>query len=316
MVQEKVNNLPFVSVVIPAYNEEKLLPRCLSSLSELDYPRDRLEVIVVDNGSQDRTQTIAQSQGAVLLIDESRTVAGLRNIGAKNANGELLAFVDADCLVAADWLQKAVPYFHDPKTAAWGAPPEPPSPPTWVQSAWYLVRKKAEPVQAVEWLESMNLFVRKPLFDSLGGFNESLITCEDVDFCYRLHAHGRIVADAGIRVVHLGEAATVRDFIRKEIWRAKGNFQGIKSHGLSLKELPSLFIPLYFGGGIPLLFIFSLFILGATGLLVVAAFYVAPTGAVIWKIRKKTKDSIDILRLVLLLQVYFWTRTSSAFYLC
>lgn len=315
MLKENTDTLPFVSVIIPAYNEESFLPRCLASLSELDYPRDKLEVIVVDNGSRDRTQAIARANGAVVLIDESRTVAGLRNLGAEQAKGSLLAFVDADCLVAADWLQKAVVYFDDTGIAGWGAPPEPPSAPTWVQSAWYLVRKKAEPVQPVEWLESMNLFVRKPLFEHLGGFNESLITCEDVDFCYRLRAHGRIVADGGIRVVHLGEAATVREFIRKEIWRGKGNFQGIKSHGFSAKELPSLVIPLYFGAFIPLLFLIFLFIFGPKGLLLWALFYLAPSGVVIWKIRKKDKSFTIILKLVLLLQCYFWARTYSVLYL-
>jgi len=64
------------SIIIPAYNEEKHLPGCLESIAMLNYSKDEYEIILVDNGSSDRTIKIAESYGAIILIDNSKTVSG------------------------------------------------------------------------------------------------------------------------------------------------------------------------------------------------------------------------------------------------
>ncbi|GAF86581.1 unnamed protein product, partial [marine sediment metagenome] len=71
-----------VSIIIPTYNEEKRLPACLDSISRLDYSKEDIEVIVVDNGSTDGTREIAKSCGVEVLRDDSMNVSGLRNLGA------------------------------------------------------------------------------------------------------------------------------------------------------------------------------------------------------------------------------------------
>lgn len=304
---------PLVSVIIPTFNEENYLPACLQSLVNVDFPAHDLEVIVVDNGSSDRSREIAGSFGAVVLQDNAKNVSGLRNLGAWRAEGEVLAFVDADCVVARDWLKRASDYFEDNSVAAWGAPPGLPTRATWVQEAWFLVRRKEEEVYDTEWLESMNLFVHRPLFKKVGGFNEALITCEDVDLCYRMRSHGRIVADSRIRVVHMGEAATIGGFMKKEIWRGRSNFAGIRSHGLSAKELPSLCIPIYFGGLIPLVLIASAIMASHMWLLVAVLLYALPSVAVLFRIRPKKAGVLAVARLTLVLQCYFWARTFAIF---
>ncbi len=122
-----------VSIIIPALNEEKYLPGCLRSIENLDFPKDQIEVIVIDNGSTDKTKEVAVNHGAEFLQDSTLNVSGLRNLGAMHAKNDILAFVDADCLVATDWLIKADKYFQDSGTIAWGAPPSLPDNPTWVQ---------------------------------------------------------------------------------------------------------------------------------------------------------------------------------------
>nr|MBA2449198.1 glycosyltransferase family 2 protein [Chloroflexota bacterium] len=101
---------PFVSVVIPVFNDPDRLRTCLQALEHQTYPKDRYEVIVVDNGS-------AQTVGP--LVDEFRQArstyekvpgtAAARNRGIALASGEVLAFTDADCIPAHDWLAKGVP---------------------------------------------------------------------------------------------------------------------------------------------------------------------------------------------------------------
>ena len=302
-----------ISIIIPAYNEEKHIGQCLDSIFNLDYPRDKFEVIVIDNGSTDRTREIAASYDILLLQDSRKNVSGLRNLGARHAKGDILAFVDADCVVARDWLKQAEKYFNDFSVVAWGAPPIPPENSTWVQAAWFLVRKKNKVIEEVDWLESMNLFVRKDLFDKVGGFDESLITCEDVDLSYRLSKFGKIISDSRLKVIHLGEAATVREFFKKELWRGKGNFKGVLRHGLSLKEIPSLVIPLYFGVLVPLGLMWAVTNINLLSLLVVLGLVMIPGIATMIKITKKQATRLVRLQLLLLIYIYFLARTCSLF---
>lgn len=300
--------LPFISIIIPAFNEERYLPECLEAVKKLDYPQELFEILVIDNGSTDRTPDIAAEMGAVVLTDGRANVSGLRNLGAARAQGEILLFIDADCLVKSDMLNRASIYFGRQDIAAWGAPPIVPESSTWVQKAWYQVRRKEKEVEEVEWLESMNLFVFRDKFKKVDGFNEDLITCEDVDLCYRLKEHGRIISDGRIQVVHLGEAATVKEFFLKELWRGKGNFAGLRSHGLTLKELVSVVIPVYFGVFLPLLFLGTMFWAIPFAIYLDIAGLCMPSFMFIYRIRAKIEVS-RLPGLLFLLQVYFLART-------
>src|SRR5690606_5957874 len=96
-----------ITVVIPAFNEQDCLAATLRALQAQDYPAGRVEVIVVDNGSTDRTREIAAALGARVLVRPGVTIAALRNAGAAEARGEILAFLDADCVPAPDWARQA-----------------------------------------------------------------------------------------------------------------------------------------------------------------------------------------------------------------
>ena len=303
-----------ISIIIPAFNEEECLPQCLDSIFNLDYPREKFEVIVIDNGSADRTCEIAASYDVLLLQDSTKNVSGLRNMGARHAKGDILAFVDADCVVARDWLVNAEKYFGDSSVAAWGGPPGVPENGTWVQRVWSVLRQNRRPVEIVDWLGAINFFVRKCLFNEVGGFDESLVTCEDVDLSYRLSKYGKIISDNSLKVIHLGEAATLKEFFRKEVWRGAGNFRGVLRHGLSLKEIPSLAIPVYFGVVLPLsLLMVMLLDFRILSMIVTFVLLILPGFAAMVKIRGKRTDFVSKMQLLLLIYVYFCARTSSVF---
>lgn len=304
-------SLPSVSIIIPTYNEELFLPGCLESISNLDYPKDKVEVIVVDNGSIDRTLDIAKAAGVKLLINPDLNVAGLRNFGAKNSQNDILAFVDADCLVDKDWLKNAAEYVSDERVVIWGSPPVPPEKCTWVQEAWFLVRKKVENIQTVEWLETMNLFIRKKDFMAVAGFNQDLETCEDVDFCYRAAQNRRIVSDCRIKVIHLGEAATVKHFFQKELWRGKSNLRGLLSHGIKLKEMPSLILPLYFLIIVPVTLLYFMMTWSITSFLFMILIMMTPSMGMIFKLYPKKIQNEQWLKLLLLIHIYFFARSIS-----
>ncbi len=120
MVNSK--ELPSVSVVIPAYNEEEYLPLCLQSIRRQDYPGE-YEVIAADNASEDKTARVALSWGAKLVYENKRSPACARQKGAEAATGEIIAFIDADTQAPTCWLSAIVSRFvREPETVVVSGP--------------------------------------------------------------------------------------------------------------------------------------------------------------------------------------------------
>jgi glycosyltransferase involved in cell wall biosynthesis len=233
------------SVIIPARDEEHNIGRCLDSILRVDWDAEQFEIIVADNGSQDRTAEIAAQKGATVYLLPGLTISALRNYAAARARGAILAFMDADCTVEPSWFREASKYLDRDEIACFGAPPQVPAQSTWVQRAWFEVRRKTVALGETFWLESMNMFVRREAFSGCGGFDETLVTCEDYDLSVRLRAGGGVFTDSSIVATHYGEAATLSHFFRKELWRGIGNLKGVRNHGVRLSELPSLCLPLW-----------------------------------------------------------------------
>jgi glycosyltransferase involved in cell wall biosynthesis len=234
-----------VSVIIPVRNDEKRLGRLLQSLNAQTIVA---ELIVIDNGSSDDSAKVAKEYGAQVFIYPGLRVGALRNRGVEASSGDVIAFVDSDHEVPADWIDSGVrALFASDAIGAVGSHYLPPVNSTWVQRVWGIHRlrgsREAEPV---DWLGAGNLIVRRIVFEQIGGFREDLVAAEDVDLCHRIRENGKeVICDRKIQSVHHGEPRTLRDFFRKEYWRGSSGVKAWISQGFPLSDLPSLVWPVW-----------------------------------------------------------------------
>ena len=214
------------SIIIPIKNSEETLQWCLQSVM-LQAGEDDYEVICVDNGSSDGSVGIVERfrdkypKKIKLLHSSASTVSGVRNAGAKESKGEFLAFLDSDCIAPAWWLKKASERIKEGWDAlgGWGRT---------IAGMSKLIMLWNDSVRPrvdgkISWIPSCDLFIRRRLFNAIGGFSEQFVTTEDVEFCSRVKKAGvEIGYFSDLDVVHLGEPKNLWDFFKKEVWRGKG----------------------------------------------------------------------------------------------
>ena len=179
---------PKFSIVIPARNEERFIGACLESIrAAATFYSDQLEVIVVLNRCTDRTEEIAHRFGARTVREDSKNLARIRNVGAQQATGKFLVTIDADSTMTPDTLVAIDRALSSGTTVGGGVVirPDRSSPgirvTLWLFSIFVLISRF-----------SGGLFwCRRGDFEAIGGFNENLVSAEDVDFARRLKAYGK-----------------------------------------------------------------------------------------------------------------------------
>lgn len=254
---------PRVSFVIPVLNDERNLARCVMAI-QAQRGRLPIEIIVLDNGSTDGSYELAVGLGARVMRIPHVRVSALRNEGLRAARAPLVAFVDADNEIAVGWLAAAVAQLEQGPDilAAIGLDYSSPPGGTWVQQVYDRFRRHPSEVESVRWLASGNLAVRRALALNIGGFDESLETCEDVDFCNRLRRRGyQILAHPELQSRHYGDPATLRRLFSAELWRGRDALRVDLRGVTAWAEIPSMISPVI---------ALACMIMGGTGLLLAA----------------------------------------------
>jgi glycosyltransferase involved in cell wall biosynthesis len=219
-----------VAVIIPTLNEAGMIGGCLRALTRVSFPRDQLRVVVVDNGSTDATLEVIEEfrQELPLQIFQRSGVfiSALRNFGAAQVDADILAFLDADCLPETNWIERSLTQLATlGSNIILGGDYRIPPHSSWLACSWFEQRNQPKS-GSVAYLPSGNLFIRREEFLALGGFDESLQTNEDSEFCARARRHGfRVFADPQLAVVHLGTPQTVTQFFRKQRWHGTNVFR-------------------------------------------------------------------------------------------
>jgi GT2 family glycosyltransferase len=186
---------PEISIVIPAFNEENYIKTVFEGLKEQTFRN--FEVIVVDGNSTDRTREIVKKNGGKVMIEPKRNIGAARNIGAKLAKGNLIMFTNADTKVSKNLLKTYAELFRDKDVVAASGPLIPRESTTgfirfgYKFASVYLARISFAIGKPA--ISGSNFMVRKSTFKRCGGFDESLVTYEDLDLALRLSKVGRIM---------------------------------------------------------------------------------------------------------------------------
>lgn len=185
-----------ISVIIPIYNGEADLPELLECLRSQSYPSDRVEFIVVNNGSCDRTaellQTAASETSNIQSLSETEIQSSYaaRNTGIKAATGEILAFTDADCRPQADWLENLIAPFSQPQIGIVAgeilAFPGNSLLEKYADQQETLSQKHTLAHPFCPYGQTANLAVRRQAFTQVGLFRPYLTTGGDADICWRI----------------------------------------------------------------------------------------------------------------------------------
>ena len=181
---------PRVSVVIPAYNEERRIARCLASLASQS-TQHAFEVILVDSSQDDTPNLVRRQFPQVKVIhrEQQTFAAEARNIGIDHARGEIVAFIDADCVADQRWID-AVVAAHQGDHPAVGGPVQLDSPATLAGVALFGIEfseyGRGSPEREIRWLPSCNLAVKRAALEAYGGFPTEMQASEDMLFTRRL----------------------------------------------------------------------------------------------------------------------------------
>ncbi len=227
-----------ISVVIPAYNEEKYIGRTLDSINNLEKKKDwDVEVLVINGGSTDNTENVAKSYGAKVINESHKGIGFARQEGIKHAKGEIVAFTDADTIVPEFWLLRHIetllkqnvsftygtfrvkdgcfPYYHYINYIQ----------PT---SLWLIHQILGKPMAA-----GQNLAFWRDKALAVGGFDDKILLFEDIDFAIRMKKVGKVIFIPDLVVISSGRRSNEgwKFFIRMTFVTLKYFLLGVRSLG-------------------------------------------------------------------------------------
>jgi glycosyltransferase involved in cell wall biosynthesis len=214
--------VPCFSLIIPAYNEENYLPRLLDSVDQARARyrggADRIEVIVADNGSSDATAELAHSRACKVAREQKRIIAAVRNAGARLAQGQWLAFIDADSEIHPETFNTVEQALSDEKIigGATGIKMERMSLGIAVNFIYML------PMIWLTRMDSGVVFCRRTDFEAVQGYNEQRLFAEDVDFLLKLKQLAKKRKQRLIRLTKVKAVTSARKFDRFGDWHYPG----------------------------------------------------------------------------------------------
>lgn len=213
------------SVIVPAYNSAGTIEHCLKALTQQSMNMELCEVIVVDDGSTDRTGDIIKKFPVKYLRQPNLGPAAARNHGAAKASGEVLLFTDSDCVPDYRWVEEMTRPFADRDIAAVKGAYRTAQKALTARFAQVEFEERFELLKKTELIDMVDTYsaaFRREVFLGAGGFDESFPAAnnEDTDLSYKLSVAGhKMVFNPGAIVCHLRHPDTICRYSKQKFWR-------------------------------------------------------------------------------------------------
>jgi GT2 family glycosyltransferase len=237
---------PTVSIVVPTYNRSNFIEKTFSSLVNQDYPKDQFEIIVVDDGSSDGTTEILERFKRdypffQYLSQSNKGPATARNLGIQHAQGEIILFMDDDCIADKSWVKELVRGYEDQQAGGVAGLVKYVPPNNNISNQFAAQAKGAGPeVNArgeLDFFVTANASFRRAVLNQVGGFDETFphAAHEDVDLSYRVRQAGWKLLYCERAIVDHYHSHNLKSNLRK--WYRIGNSEVLfqLKHGLDVK---------------------------------------------------------------------------------
>jgi len=217
------------SVIVPAYNAASTLGECLAALQAQTMPRERYEIIVVDDGSTDATAQVAEASGVRVLRQANQGPAVARNLGVQQAQGAIILFTDADCVPDPAWLAEMVAPFAGAGIAGSKGvyrTRQPGLVPRFVQVEYQERYDQMERARTIDFVDTYAAAYRRAVFLQQGGFDTSFPTAsvEDQELSFRLAEQGYKMVFVPDALVFHRHPPTLAAYLRRKYktayWKA------------------------------------------------------------------------------------------------
>ncbi|RLI84317.1 MAG: hypothetical protein DRO98_08675, partial [Archaeoglobales archaeon] len=229
--------------MIPTYNRKELLKECLESLFNQSYPKDKYEIVVDNDGSTDATEELLREYEKKApcklrwFTQQNKGPAAARNLGIKNARGEIICFIDDDDIAHRDWIKNMVTCFSDKRIGGVAGRLFPKEPKTLVEK--YCGRNISLDYQRLVYAGTGNAAYRRDVLLELGGFDTSLRTHEDRDLGIRVQLKGYKLKYCKNAITYCRFRSTLKELIRQE-------YRGAIGLMVLGKKYPGYFSPYYY----------------------------------------------------------------------
>lgn len=229
-----------ISIIVPVYNGEKTIGECLNSLTNQTKKPD--EIIVVDDGSRDKTKDVVRKFKNVILVGQGhKGPASARNLGAKKAKGEILLFTDSDCIPEKNWVSEMTKPFKNKETVG-------------VQGRYKTEQKglisrfvqleiedrydRMKTFENIDFVGSYSAGYRKRIFLKFGGFDESFPTAsgEDPEFSFKLSKFENKMVFNDKAIVYHNHLDSLGAYLRQKFWRAYWRVLLYRKHPSKIKS--------------------------------------------------------------------------------
>ncbi|MBK5133585.1 glycosyltransferase [Candidatus Bathyarchaeota archaeon] len=217
---------PKVSIIITTFNNEKTIGACLNSIFELNYPKELIDVIVIDGCSKDSTIRIAKTF-PVKLISKSLNAPAAYNYAIKIVDASIIGFIDSDAKVEQEWLNKLVVNLANSRVAGVSGSIETwNNKNLWARSIGYDLKSRYDRIKKpVARIATMNLLLKKRILEEVGGFDENLPSQYDTDLGFRISARGyKILLEPKAKCYHYNRT-NVKAYFKQQLQYGKNTIK-------------------------------------------------------------------------------------------